>query len=73
MHATSKQFFVFIFLYYVIDSSNIICLCSCPGLVYQLCDSLHARVQVASDGWTQVDALAFLCSVQRVTFRVVCL
>lgn len=27
----------------------------CPGHVYQLCDSLHARVQVVtSDGWRQV-------------------
>ena len=30
---------------------------SCPGLVYQLCDSLHARVQVTTaDGWIQVIA-----------------
>jgi hypothetical protein len=28
----------------------------CPGLVYQLCDSLHARVQVTTaDGWIQVN------------------
>jgi hypothetical protein len=30
----------------------------CPGLVYQLCDSLHARVQVTTaDGWIQTQEI----------------
>lgn len=44
---------------------------SCPGLVYQLCDSLHARVQVTtSDGWIQVIGIVSNCTLYCLSQRV---